>query len=92
MSMGETSITYLGLAVVKNTAKSFITYVSDKIPVGECRPPSNCLPNGRFGPVQCRGDRFTGRYLSIANTLLEPFYKPQLPHAIDFWYSLLSNI
>ncbi|XP_026316883.1 uncharacterized protein LOC113227985 [Hyposmocoma kahamanoa] len=33
----------------------------DNVPVGECRPPANCLPDGRFAPVQCKGDRFTGR-------------------------------
>ncbi|CAK1556130.1 unnamed protein product [Leptosia nina] len=27
----------------------------------ECVPPANCLPDGSFGPVQCKGDRFTGR-------------------------------
>ncbi|XP_062527220.1 thyroglobulin-like [Bombyx mori] len=27
----------------------------------ECKPPSSCLPDGSFGPVQCKGDMFTGR-------------------------------
>ncbi|CAD0200711.1 unnamed protein product [Chrysodeixis includens] len=26
-----------------------------------CRPPSNCLPDGRYAPVQCKGDQYTGR-------------------------------
>ncbi|XP_075978871.1 uncharacterized protein LOC142978345 [Anticarsia gemmatalis] len=26
-----------------------------------CQPPSNCLPDGTFAPVQCKGDLFTGR-------------------------------
>lgn len=29
----------------------------------ECKPPSSCLPDGSFGPVQCKGDMFTGRYV-----------------------------
>ncbi|GBP86892.1 hypothetical protein EVAR_53092_1 [Eumeta japonica] len=26
-----------------------------------CRPPSSCLSNGHYAPVQCKGDHFTGR-------------------------------
>ncbi|XP_028177990.1 uncharacterized protein LOC114365583 [Ostrinia furnacalis] len=26
-----------------------------------CTAPSNCLPNGLYAPVQCKGDMFTGR-------------------------------
>ncbi|XP_072947642.1 thyroglobulin-like [Epargyreus clarus] len=26
-----------------------------------CKPPANCLPDGRYAPVQCKGDLFTGR-------------------------------
>ncbi|CAG4950585.1 unnamed protein product [Colias eurytheme] len=27
----------------------------------QCRPPANCLANGWYAPVQCKGDVFTGR-------------------------------
>ncbi|KAL0872083.1 hypothetical protein ABMA27_004506 [Loxostege sticticalis] len=30
-------------------------------PGSACAPPANCLPNGLFAPVQCKGDMFTGR-------------------------------
>lgn len=26
-----------------------------------CQPPANCTSDGKFGPVQCKGDLFTGR-------------------------------
>ncbi|KAI5645499.1 thyroglobulin type-1 repeat domain-containing protein [Phthorimaea operculella] len=26
-----------------------------------CQAPSNCLPNGKYAPVQCKGDMFIGR-------------------------------
>ncbi|CAK1586330.1 unnamed protein product [Parnassius mnemosyne] len=26
-----------------------------------CKPPANCSPDGRYAPVQCKGDLFTGR-------------------------------
>lgn len=35
-------------------------YFSGEIP--GCRPPANCLPDGRYAPVQCKGDHFIGRY------------------------------
>ncbi|KAI8426494.1 hypothetical protein MSG28_005310, partial [Choristoneura fumiferana] len=28
---------------------------------GKCRPPANCLQDGSYAPVQCKGDLFTGR-------------------------------
>ncbi|XP_045766222.1 uncharacterized protein LOC123867941 [Maniola jurtina] len=33
----------------------------DNDPSKGCRPPANCLPDGRYAPVQCKGDLFTGR-------------------------------
>lgn len=42
----ETNPSYLQLGVVTEQG---------------CQPPSNCLPNGRYAPVQCKGDMFTGR-------------------------------
>lgn len=30
-------------------------------PTEGCRPPSNCLHDGRYAPVQCKGSIFTGR-------------------------------
>ncbi|RVE54094.1 hypothetical protein evm_001217 [Chilo suppressalis] len=30
-------------------------------PTTGCNPPANCLPDGTYGPVQCKGDTFTGR-------------------------------
>ncbi|XP_032520796.2 thyroglobulin-like [Danaus plexippus] len=33
----------------------------DVNPTEVCRPPSNCLENGQYAPVQCKGDTFTGR-------------------------------
>ncbi|CAH2237898.1 jg16701 [Pararge aegeria aegeria] len=34
---------------------------NDPGPTEGCRPPANCLPDGRYAPVQCKGDVFTGR-------------------------------
>ncbi|CAH2091316.1 unnamed protein product [Euphydryas editha] len=33
----------------------------DTFPEANCRPPSTCLPDGTYAPVQCKGDLFTGR-------------------------------
>ncbi|XP_013190658.1 uncharacterized protein LOC106135032 [Amyelois transitella] len=36
--------------------------------VDGCQAPSNCLPDGQYAPVQCKGDYFTGRcFCSDAN-------------------------
>ncbi|XP_050351890.1 uncharacterized protein LOC126774413 isoform X1 [Nymphalis io] len=34
---------------------------TDVTPAESCRPPSTCLPDGRYAPVQCKGDLFVGR-------------------------------
>ncbi|XP_063382633.1 uncharacterized protein LOC134669038 [Cydia fagiglandana] len=40
-----------------------VCQASSGIPVEEegCKEPSLCLDDGRYGPVQCKGDMFTGR-------------------------------
>lgn len=49
-----------------------------------CKAPATCLPDGRYAPVQCKGDIFTGRY-STAYT------KPTLiAQVLKYSYNLMT--